>query len=124
MIESKTVSGLPYGVGSIKIRKANYWIVYRDLEGRRIQANTHTLDRAEAVRRLAEAALPAARARVALLEQVASGKKEATEAGRETAQGKDARRGGYAGSAPERRGFVRATVEDRRAAARRKGGRN
>src|SRR6516162_3658439 len=62
-------------------KRANYWIVYRNLAGRTIQANTHTRDKAEAIRQLAVAALPALRARVALLEKIAGGKQEATRQG-------------------------------------------
>src|SRR5215467_13471081 len=73
MTQTENTSGLPHGVGSVLVRRANYWIVYRDLAGRTIQQNTHTMDREEAVRQLAVAALPALKARVAMLEQIANG---------------------------------------------------
>jgi len=61
---------LPYGTGSIHIRSNYYWMVYRDVAGRRVQENTWTADYHLARRMVAERALQTARAEVAALEAI------------------------------------------------------
>jgi hypothetical protein len=63
--------GLPYGTGALFFR-GSFWMIYRDEHGVVAQENTHSKDKAEAVRLLATRAIPAARARLAALERLAS----------------------------------------------------
>ena len=61
---------LPYGTGSMHIRSNYWWMVYRDVDGRRVQENTWTADQNLARRMLAERALKTAEARVEALRAV------------------------------------------------------
>lgn len=51
-------TGLPHGVGSIQLRRASLWLVYRDVNGATVNENSHTRDWGEATRLLAQRALP------------------------------------------------------------------
>lgn len=64
-------SGMPYGTGSIQLRRRMWWAVYRDPEGRIIQENTGTEDVHEARRFLAAKAIITLEARLAVLREVA-----------------------------------------------------
>src|SRR5262249_17107213 len=69
-------AGLPHGAGSMQIRGAVWWLIYRDKDGRTHQESSGTSDRAEARRLLAEKALDRARYVVLILERIAHGKEE------------------------------------------------
>lgn len=60
-------SDMPYGAGSVQIRSAQYWMIYRDAEGTPIQENCWTLDRDEARRKLAARAIETLEARLEAL---------------------------------------------------------
>ena len=79
---------LPRGVGSIQKRRRAWWMIYRDVEGKTIVESSHTGDAAAATRMLAQRALVALRARVALLEGLA----DETPPRQETRPGGDQRR--------------------------------
>lgn len=67
----KNPGGLPYGFGSLHKRGLKWWAIYMDAEGVKVQVSTKTDDVIEARRFLVERALETARARVALLEELA-----------------------------------------------------
>jgi hypothetical protein len=123
---TKNMSGLPYGTGSIQKRGRVYWMIYRNVNGDVVAANTGTDNRADAQRILAQQALVTLRARMhALVAIIESGNEATSQASAEAADqsGHEARHGDEPGSrrrsvrddAPERR--------DRAAKATAKGGR-
>jgi hypothetical protein len=63
-------SGLPAGTGSLHYRGCVWWAIYRDVDGRKIQANTGTSVIADARRVLAFQALKVLKARMAALVEV------------------------------------------------------
>jgi hypothetical protein len=71
MTQNKTNPGrLPYGCGSIQRRGNVWWMIYRDAEGKTVQESSKTAELADARRMLAERALIALRAKVAVLEEI------------------------------------------------------
>jgi hypothetical protein len=58
-------------MGSLHTRGRVWWMVYRDVDGRRVQENSYTSNRDLALRRLAAAALVEAQAETAALERIA-----------------------------------------------------
>jgi hypothetical protein len=64
---TSNTSGMPWGTGALSLRSGSYWMIYKDERGRRVQVNTHIKDFAAAQRLLAEACIPAARVRLAVL---------------------------------------------------------
>ena len=69
---AKNKDGLPYGTGTVHYRAANYWLVYRDADGQRVQESAHTQDVAVARRLLAKKSIATLRARIKMLQAVAS----------------------------------------------------
>jgi hypothetical protein len=78
---------LPHGNGSIQRRRRFWYLIYRDPEGALKQESSRTEDQAEALRLLAQRALPTHDARRALLYQVAYGE-EAVDAGQAAGTGR------------------------------------
>jgi hypothetical protein len=93
-------SGFPYGTGSLQMRGRTWWIMYRDGEGRSIQENSRTEDYAAARHMLASRAIATLRARLAVLEGIASeGHHTGSGAGATGAEG-----GSRSGAVPAGRG--------------------
>jgi hypothetical protein len=85
---------MPYGTGSIQMRRRTWWMIYRDPEGRIIQKNTCTEDQNAARRMLAERALETAKARVAALERIIDEQAAQKQAARTADQGQGKTRNG------------------------------
>jgi hypothetical protein len=79
--------GLPRGAGSMQMRGAKWWLLFRDEHGRLIQRNSGTADADEARRLLAKAALRVLAARAKEIRRIAYGGE--TEAEARTRSGKD-----------------------------------
>ena len=65
--------GLPRGAGSMQMRGAKWWLLFRDEHGRLVQRNSGTADAAEARRLLANAALRVLAARAKEIRRIAYG---------------------------------------------------
>src|SRR5215831_6479468 len=65
--------GLPRGAGSMQMRGAKWWLLFRDEHGRLVQRNSGTADADEARRLLAKAALRVLAARAKEVRRIAYG---------------------------------------------------
>jgi hypothetical protein len=61
---------MPKGTGSLQVRGRTYWMIYTDVAGCKVQANTGTPDLAEARRVLADVAIAILETRLAALREV------------------------------------------------------
>jgi hypothetical protein len=66
----QNTNGLPFGAGSIQMRGRQYWAIYRDEHGQRIQVGLDTADSDEALHLLAGRAMTVERHRVEMIEAV------------------------------------------------------
>jgi|SRR5580765_2867022 len=81
-------TGMPKGIGLMRLRGRVYWISYVDAEGKRRQINTHCTEYDEARRFLARKALEVLEPKVALLREIAD-EPQAKAGGRTAANPRD-----------------------------------
>ena len=71
MNKAPNPGGLPRGAGSMQMRGAKWWLLFRDEHGHLVQQNSGTADADEARRLLAKAALRVLEARAKEIRRVA-----------------------------------------------------
>jgi hypothetical protein len=117
--KTENPGGLPYGFGSMMMRGAKWWMIYRSVAGERVQENTFTADINEARVILCRTALRIAAERAALLEGALEAAEVVLEQAKEAGDNQPARE---AGRSEGGRRLLRDAPADRRADRARKGG--